>query len=1383
MENGGQWDKEALYFSQTPNLNLWVTKHGLRSEYFGLTKGKDGSEKTGQVIDMAFVGSQMKGAVGSNKIKAVTQFIKPEGTSTAFSYRSVMLDEVYPGVDMKVYTENGRPRYDLHVAPGADPAKIQMLFRGADGVQVDRDGRLALGTRKGSFEHRGLYAYQIKNGAKQQVSAKFVEKTPNTVSFELGNYDASAELVIDPIVYGSYWGGDAGTDEVRAVTADADAGIYFTGSTQAPDLPVLFGPFSVNITGNSDMYIAKLRGDAYVHEYSAFIGGSGRETGKFIAMAPSGNRVWIAGTTSSADFPGAAGSLQPAISGAVDGFVVGFDKNATTILAHGYSTYYGGAGATEQLTGFAVAPVTGDLVLGGHSSAVVPGSGAHPGAATNAWVTRLNPTGQTILWSQFYGTSGGRQVSGFNAGSMASLNGGKTGMEAAGPLSQDTPSVLTGSSVAVDANDNVLITGTVFSLVNQDTATAGAPVFVTTPGVFPGGRLLRFNDVYVAKFLPTGVVVYAALLGGNGNDAASAICTDESGNAYLTGIAASADFPRTTGTFGQTFTSAANVFVTKISTNGSEIVYSTNLRTAGNIFPQGIAVNQRGFAFVTGIVDCSVTFPDPPGMPGDPNLPTGSATGTIQTTADALRTANTFPGPGDLPATDGFLNILDSTAETLLFGTYIGGNLDDVAFAPFVDRIGDVWVMGYSDSRRSYFRSNAAMTGGTNFLVTDGGLVAGFITPLAFKSVIESAFGAGGTTFNVVPYGSRYTPFTTPPTINGVTRIRDGYLFRFRLDVPLVTNLTLAPSSIAGGLGTTSIGTVTISGPAPAEGVDVVVSIDNTAGASLADGSDVAQLIVPITAGQTTATFTLFTKVVIDPTQVEVKADYLGSFKIAQLTVNPWLSQLTLNPTTVSSGSQSIGRVTLFQVATEDVVVALSTDNPSLISFPNGNTVTVAAGQQSANFPIQTATVDTQLQGNVSASFLGRTRTQVLTVRPAILQSLSFTPNRVAGGGSSIGTVTLDGNAPSTGAVVSLSVFQNPANINTLPPTVTVLANQRTATFTVTTNLVASNTFSVIRSSYNLTNRDATLLIDNISLSNFTINPTTVNGGGSVTGTVTLNQPAPPGGAFVDLATASVNVVLPDEDPSTAGNQVLVAANNTSRSFTIGTLGTVSAEVAVISASRGGAPINRNLTINPVDFTVSITPSSVLGGNGATMTITLTGPAPLTGVPFVITKSSVLPNPPDNSGAVTVNGGNPVLIPSGQTTANFPITTTSVSQTDTVTVTATITASGFNHSANLQVRAPRVVGVQFIPSVVRGLFTTTMRLTLDGPAPVGGANVTITKAPNAQIANIPGAVNIPAGNTQWDTVISTNKVARSLATNVTATYGGASAAATLTVTR
>ena len=1375
LENAGQWDRHAQFVSQHPGMSVWASSDGLRYEYFVDTKSGDKTIRKGHVIGLTFDGAKDVMWKGEEKLPTITQFLRgksKESVKTASSYTELKREGLYPGIDMRVYNDATLPRYDFIVAPGADPAAIKINFKGTKSIKLQEDGDLAVATSLGILEQKGLKAYQIVNGKENIVPVRFNLLGGTKVGFTLGAYDHSQPLVIDPIVYGSYYGGDGGIDEVRAVTSDADAGVYLTGATQAPDFPILFGPFSVNITGASDMFLAKLRGDAYVHEYSAYIGGSGRETGKFLGIDPSGNSVWIAGVTTSADFPLAASGLQGALAGSKDNFVMRFDRDAVTVLAPIYSTYYGGAGATEELTGFSIAPISGDLVLSGHANATVPSAGALPAGSTQAhYIARLNPTGTAILWAKFHGGTGA-QFSGLAGGLVPSLNNGLTGKE------NDPTSQLTGSSVVVDASDNVLITGSVLFTGNQDTAIAASPGYPTTAGVFATGRLLRNNDAYMAKFDPNGNVTYSAILGGANSDFGAAITVDASGNAYLTGIAGSFDFPRTNGTFGQTFTNNANVFVTKVSTDGSQILISTNLRTTGNVIPMGIGVSQRGLIFVGGLVDCAITFPVPA---ADPNVPNSSTTGTVQT-QDPIRAANTFPATPDLPATDGFLNVLDNTAATLVFGTYIGGNLDEMVFSPFVDRIGDVWVMGSSDSARRYIRT-ASGGAQTLFQVTNGGLDAGFITALAFKSVIEPALGAGATTFNSVPYGIRESPFTGPATINGVLRDRDGFLIRFRLDIPLVTNLTLNPASIAGGLNDQTTGTITISGPAPAEGVDVVVSLNSTLAASFDPGSPVGQTTVTIAPGATTGTFTVFSSPVIDPTQVQVKAEYLGSFKIAQLTVNPWLSQLTLTPTTVPSGNQSIGRVTLFKAATEDVTVAISTDNPNLISFPNGSTVTVPAGQQSVNFPIQTSSVDTQQQGNISASFLGRTLIQNLIVKPAALSSLALNPNRVAGGGTTVATVTLDGNAPSTGAAVTITVPGNPLNIATvMPVVVTVPAGQRTATTNITTNLVAANTFSTIRATYNATVRDATLLIDNISLSNFTINPTSIQGGGSVQGTLVINQPAPPGGAYVTVSSANPEVLIPDEDPSAVGNQILVNANATTRTFNIGTSVVLAQVNAVVSASRGGAPINRNLTILPVDFTISVSPGNVLGGNPATLTITLTGVAPVGGVPIAISLGSVLPNPPDNSGAVLVNGGNPVVVTAGLTTKTFPITTSAVTQTDTVIITGTVGPN--SHSANLQVRAPQVTALTFTPSVVRGLIqTSTMRVYLDGPAPVGGAAVSISKSPNAQIANIPSSVTVPAGQLWVDTVVTTNKVSRTLATNVQASYGGNISTATLTVTR
>jgi hypothetical protein len=221
-----------------------------------------------------------------------------------------------------------------------------------------------------------------------------------------------------------------------------------------------------------------------------------------------------------------------------------------------------------------------------------------------------------------------------------------------------------------------------------------------------------------------------------------------------------------------------------------------------------------------------------------------------------------------------------------------------------------------------------------------------------------------------------------------------------------------------------------------------------------------------------------------------------------------------------------------------------------------------------------------------------------------------------------------------------------------------------------------------------------------------------------------------------------------------------------------------------LSASRGGVPIVREVQISPLGHTIAINPNSILGGQNSQLTVTLTGPAPVGGATFSVSKLSLAPNPPDHSAAITVNGGNPLFIAAGQTSATFPITTAGVPTTDTVQITATGTVSGVSASANLTIRAPKVVSIFFDPTVVRGLFSTELTVTLDGPAPVGGAIVALTEEPpNGWIANTPPTITVPAGLNSATIVVSTNKVSRTLGLRVHANFGGQSASTVLFVTR
>jgi len=286
-----------------------------------------------------------------------------------------------------------------------------------------------------------------------------------------------------------------------------------------------------------------------------------------------------------------------------------------------------------------------------------------------------------------------------------------------------------------------------------------------------------------------------------------------------------------------------------------------------------------------------------------------------------------------------------------------------------------------------------------------------------------------------------------------------------------LSSISLNPTSVTGG--NPSTGTVTLSGPAPTGGAQVVLSSSNTAVATVPSS-------VTVPAGTTSASFTVSTSAVAASTTVAISASYAGATASASLTVTPaptapTLSSLTLNPTTVVGGVQSsTGTVTLSGPALSGgAQVALFSSNSAVASVPSS--VTVPAGATSTTFTVSTGAVTTSTTVTISASYNGATRSASLTVTPVapILLSLSLNPTSVVGGlESSTGTVTLSGRAPAGGAQVALSSSNGAASV---PSSVFIPAGATSASFRVNTFVVLVSTSSTISGRYNGRTRSATL--------------------------------------------------------------------------------------------------------------------------------------------------------------------------------------------------------------------------------------------------------------------------------------------------------------------
>ena len=307
-------------------------------------------------------------------------------------------------------------------------------------------------------------------------------------------------------------------------------------------------------------------------------------------------------------------------------------------------------------------------------------------------------------------------------------------------------------------------------------------------------------------------------------------------------------------------------------------------------------------------------------------------------------------------------------------------------------------------------------------------------------------------------YGTvfKLTPNTSGGTCSGIT----------------LSSLTLNPTTVSDGQPST--GTVTLSAAAPSGGSTVGLSSNSTFA--------IVPSSVTVPAGATSATFTVNTNngFVLSNTAVTITVTLGNSTVQANMTITPGstvtVSSLTLNPTSVQGGSSSQGTVTLSAAAPSGGTVVSLSSKSSAASVPGS--VTVAAGATSARFTVSTQTVTTTTTAVITATLGSSSAQASLTITSAStvsLSSLTLNPTSVSGGSSSTGTVTLSSSAPSGGAVVTLS--SSNTSVATVPSSVTVSAGKTSATFSVSTKTVSSNTSVAISGTYGGATKSATLTV------------------------------------------------------------------------------------------------------------------------------------------------------------------------------------------------------------------------------------------------------------------------------------------------------------------
>lgn len=327
------------------------------------------------------------------------------------------------------------------------------------------------------------------------------------------------------------------------------------------------------------------------------------------------------------------------------------------------------------------------------------------------------------------------------------------------------------------------------------------------------------------------------------------------------------------------------------------------------------------------------------------------------------------------------------------------------------------------------------------------------------------------------------------------------------------------------------------------------------------------------------------------------------------------------------------------------LVVELEASSPIL---PVPATVTVPAGALTVSTTVVAGSVSTAQTVQLTASLGGvSVGSGVLVLAPAP-KSLALSPTIVTGGSSVVGKLTLSGKAPAGGLVVSLS--SGDPSAASVPTTVAVPAGLNTVSFTVMTSVADTDKAVLFRAEANGDVAVAMLPIRRILPKSLTITPTSMSGGASCTGKLTLTAPAPAGGLLVSLTSTDAAASPPAS--------VRVQAGKTTATFAITTSGVSSTRVCSIQAKLGGGMVRGALTVLATRLAgVAVSSTVVSGGEGLNATITLAGKAPSGGFPVSV-----------RSGNFRVQVPATVTVPAGATTATFPITTVPGSASATVTL-------------------------------------------------------------------------------------------------------------------
>lgn len=677
IENKGQFtDSEGkpatnvLFRAYYGNCDIYITTEGISYVFvkYDKVKGKsidtnDIRSKFGQKgmenktasyyrLDMNLQGSSINKTQIIKELpgkQGVTNYFYPncpDGIYGVQEYGKITIKNIYKGIDWVIYTNAGNKesplKYDFVVQPQANYKDIKIKFLNAQSTRLtDNCTKLKIQTIAGTIEEGNLYSYVQNSTEKQAIKTNYTANTDSTLQFEIGAYDKTKTLVIDPLVWATYYGNI--DSEFNSLCIDKQDNIYITGWITSTNLPLqqqLGSYWQATNAGGWDILIVKFNSSG-VRQWATYYGGNYEDIARSICADSQGN-IYITGQNNSQNFPtqqlaGAYWQQRGNLYGNSI-FILKFNMQGI----RQWATYYGGSEADDAysicadnldnvyITGVAYSSdFPTQQMAGAYYQLSNAGGNNH-----DAFILKFNNQG-IRQWATCYSGNGyncGRSlctdsqnniyITGYTNSAdfpIQELPGAYNQLSStewpydAFILKFNTQGIRQwatyyggddvdwASSICSDKQDNICVTG--------NTLSTNFPTQLLS-GAYNQSNIAGSSDIFILKFNSQGLRLWATYYGGNSDDAAYSICTDSQNNIYVAGDTYSTNFPvqQLTGEYWQDINAGqADFFLLKFS---SQCVrkWATYYGSEGWDWGYGIATDRQNSAYFIGTTSGSVNF-------------------------------------------------------------------------------------------------------------------------------------------------------------------------------------------------------------------------------------------------------------------------------------------------------------------------------------------------------------------------------------------------------------------------------------------------------------------------------------------------------------------------------------------------------------------------------------------------------------------------------------------------------------------------------------------------------------------------------------------------------------------------------------------------------